>query len=164
MRKLDNMNMVMPCLLDRLIDDQPHVRSGENKEIFTARYLKNAILRDLIFLLNSKSKSSTGEFTKFPEVESSVLNYGIDDLCGLSFEGVDLRLLEQSIKNSIIQFEPRLDPETLEISLFRSDKEKSMSSFEVVIKGTIIATPVPEELLVHSVVDAESGRFELWNK
>ncbi|NOY76011.1 MAG: type VI secretion system baseplate subunit TssE [Kiritimatiellaeota bacterium] len=164
MRKLENMSMVMPCLLDRLVDDQPHVRSGENKDIFTARYLKSAILRDLIWLLNSKSKTSTGEFSKFPEVGSSVLNFGIDDLCGFSYEGTDLKVLEQTIKDSIIQFEPRLDPETLIVRLFRPKDGSSMSSFEVEISGTIIATPMPEELIIHSTVDAESGRFELWDK
>lgn len=156
--------MVMPCLLDRLVDDQPHVRSGENKDIFTARYLKTAILRDLIWLLNSKSKTSTGELSKFPEVESSVLNFGIEDLCGVSYEGADLNELEQSIKSSIIRFEPRLDPETLSVSLFRPKEGGTMSSFEVQISGTIIATPVPEELILHSLVDAESGRFELWER
>ena len=164
MRKIENVSMVMPCLLDRLVDDQPHVRSGENKDIFTAKYLKSAILRDLIWLLNSKSKSSTGELSKFPEVESSVLNFGIDDLCGFSYEGADLNLLQQSIKDSIIRFEPRLDPETLVVRLFRPEDGSSMSSFEVEISGTIIATPVPEELIIHSLVDAESGRFELWDR
>jgi type VI secretion system protein ImpF len=164
MNRQENIRSVLPCLLDRLVDDQPHVRTSENKDIFTAKYLKTAILRDLIWLLNSKSKNSTGEYSKFPEVETSVLNYGIDDLCGFSYEGADLQLLEESIKNAIIRFEPRLAPETLVIKLSRPRDDSSMSSLEVDISGTIIATPVPEELIIHSLVDAESGRFELWDR
>lgn len=90
-----------PSLLDRLTDKKPD-------EPRQPRTLMDVVLRDLPWLLNAKNLVSDEELEQYPHVASSVLNYGLPDIAGISLAGLDLRTLEKSIAKAIIAFEPRI--------------------------------------------------------
>lgn len=151
----------MPCLLDRLIDDRPHMPAEDDiHRTFSVAQLRASILRDLSWLLNTRTKLP-GEYRKdFPILSRSVLNYGLDDICGRDYDNYDLKKLEQEIRSLIVMFEPRIMPDSIGVDVHRTDEDRP-TSFMLEIRGTIHLLPVPEKLLVRTMVDTESGQVEL---
>lgn len=112
--KLSYAGQVFPCLIDRLIGFPIRHSSVGFREAFCA---------DLEWLLNApadrflkKDESRSNQLDGFPEVARSVLNFGIPDICGKSFEDADLKRLEKQIKEAIYNFEPRVVPDTLRVT------------------------------------------------
>lgn len=104
---------VFPSLIDRLIGFPIRRSPVGFIEAFCTdlEWLLNAPADR--FLKNDESKSN--QLDDFPEVARSVLNFGIPDLCGQSFEDDDLRWLEKRIEEAVYNFEPRVVPDTLSV-------------------------------------------------
>ncbi len=98
MAELTPSERLQPCLLDRLTDDEPGktVESRE-KRVFTTRQMRRAVLRDLSWLLNTARKLDPETDSEAPEVATSVLNYGVPDLCGVTSSGIDLAGLRRTL-------------------------------------------------------------------
>src|SRR5579884_1202785 len=100
---------LLPSVLDRLIDREPHIRSeAESARAQSYRELKEAVRRDLEWLLNTRR---TPEEVPSPtsELARSVYNYGLPDFSNAALNVPDdrrriARLMEMTIAN----FEPRL--------------------------------------------------------
>jgi type VI secretion system protein ImpF len=151
---------LQPALLDRLTDDEPDKRSEppESATMSRAR-LRNAVLRDLAWLLNVSNIESEVDLAGYPAVKVSVLNFGVDALSGRRVADVDWQDLELSIRDAIIAFEPRVLPGTLEvrgINTAPSLDHHNVLSFE--IRGQLWSIPDPLELMLRSNLDLESGQ------
>jgi len=159
--RLTTKDRFLPCLIDRLTDDEPHVKNEEKNvyKVFSIQQLRKAILRDVINLLNSKSKIPAQDLQAFEEISSSVLNYGLEDICGKSYYSTSLQELEESIRTAVIKFEPRINKENLQVKVIQANKDKTYSSFAVEIHGMVNVYPLTEELLIRSEVDLETGNF-----
>ena len=155
-------DMLQPALLDRLTDDAPN-RGEETRDhrVLSMARLRVAILRDLDWLLNAGSLEPTGVLKNFPLVRESVLNYGTPDLTGLTTSGVNPRKLAASIREAIIRFEPRIDPESLDIRVEMNDEAGTRHRLSILIDGLLWATPAPEHLLLRTELDLESGHYRL---
>jgi type VI secretion system protein ImpF len=148
---------VHPCLLDRLTDDEPASREeGRAQRVVSVQRYRAGVLRDLAWLFSTSAhlpvEGTRREFRigDFPEVERSVLNYGIRHLFGLA--APDMRALEDSLYNAICVFEPRIIRDTLSV---RATMENQLVSFE--IKGDLWANPIPEKLYIKTRIDIEEG-------
>ena len=77
------MERLQPSLLDRLTDDAPGERkeSAAHRVIDLAR-LRQIILRDLEWLLNTSNSESERDYEATPHAAASTLNYGIRELTG----------------------------------------------------------------------------------
>lgn len=159
--KVTTKDRFLPCLLDRLIDDHPQVKKDEQfiYKVYSVKQLRKAILRDLVSLLNSKSKIPVTEFKNYDEVGRSVLNYGLEDICGKSFYSTSLATLEENIKQAIINFEPRISKESLSVKVRKANEDRTFSSFLVEIHGVINVYPLSEEIVLRSELDIETGNF-----
>src|SRR5262245_18395767 len=106
-----------PSLLDRLTDHSPEERRESIEAAAqTGLQLKECVRRDLAWLLNTIHMSATdGSLDDFPEVSRSVLNFGIPDLAGQTLSGLDAGKLERSLKEVILQYEPRLLRRTVQL-------------------------------------------------
>jgi type VI secretion system protein ImpF len=102
--------VVMPSILDRLLDDRPKESIESDAAMrFDLRQFKQAVARDLDALLNSRCVDLHDEIERFPHARSSVLNFGIIDLSSLSLLDPDDRaLLRDRIRITIERHEPRL--------------------------------------------------------
>ena len=151
---------LQPALLDRLTDHEPDKASeSADAVIMTRARLRDAVLRDLAWLLNTANLESQGDLAAFPAVRSSVLNFGIAALAGRRVANIDWQDLELSIKNAIIAFEPRVLPDTISvrgISGASTADHHNVLKFE--IRGQLWAVPYPLELLLQSNLDLESGQ------
>lgn len=148
---------VHPCLLDRLIDDEPAGKvESRGARVVSVQTYRAGVLRDLTWLFSTSAhlpvEGTKNEFRigDFPEVERSVLNYGIRHLFGLT--APDMGALEESLYEAICLFEPRIIKDTLSVRAFMQNQ---IVSFE--IKGDLWANPIPEKLYIKTQIDIEAG-------
>lgn len=150
-----------PSLLDRLTDDAPDQVSAEPESRSIRRnQLRQGVLRDLIWLLNTV-RPEDGVFDALPEVQDSVLNFGLPALSGQSLATLDSREMERAIHDAIVRFEPRIDPATLKVSLVRSSDLTHHHQIGFEIRGQLWSYPYPVDLLLKTQLDVECGEFRL---
>jgi type VI secretion system protein ImpF len=160
MAELTPSERLQPCLLDRLTDDDPaRPTESRDRRVFTTRQLREAVLRDLSWLLNTAQRMGTEESESNPDVYSSVLNYGVPDLTGMTTGGLDLVTLEKTIARAIRAFEPRIMPETLRVTAALDEKSMSGKALVFEVRGDLWAQPVPEPLYLKTEVDLETGQY-----
>ena len=162
MAELTPMDRLQPCLLDRLTDDEPEV-SGESrdKRIVSLQRYKNAVLRDLEMLLNSKRHPLHDNIYEFSEAARSVLNFGILDICGTPVLNAKPTEIESHVKEAIIYFEPRISQRTLTVRMISPLDSEYIRSISFEIEAELWAQPLPDRLFVKTEVDLETGHYKL---
>jgi type VI secretion system protein ImpF len=154
---------LQPALLDRLADNEPEkkLEAREDRVMSTAR-LRQAVLRDLAWLFNTTRLGGSEDFAGFPFAEHSVVNFGLPALSGETASTLDIIELEQSIRQAIVDFEPRIDPASLQVEAVVTDLQLDRHNvISVQIRGVLWAYPVPLELLLRTDVDLETGQVEI---
>ena len=63
----------LPCLIARLVDDEPHNRVERNPQLFTMEQLKKNVLRNVTMILNSSPRRLESDFPCSETVRDSVL-------------------------------------------------------------------------------------------
>ncbi len=159
MAELSLEERLQPSLIDRLTDDEPSSREeARAMRVMSVNRLKRSVLRDLAWLLNCGSLSTTEDLSEYPEVEKSVLNYGIADMAGASISSANVTALERRIKEAIILFEPRIVADTLRVSITADREAMSIRALHFSIEGQLWAQPLPVSLYVSTEMDLETGR------
>lgn len=155
---------LQPALLDRLTDDAPDNRQPEPREarvINKARF-RTAILRDLAWLLNATRMANADELAGLPQVESSVINYGLPALSGETASTVDVLALQDRVRQAILFYEPRILSHTLEVhALFSESDMHQHNVVSIEIRGSLWAHPIPLELLLRTDLDLETGEVRI---
>ncbi len=148
----------LPCLLDFLTDREPDKKTESIRNMFRSQTeFRNTVLHDLGWLLNTPSREQTRAYRDFPEVEKSVLNYGVLDLCGKTVGELDIGLLERSLLESILNFEPRIIRTGLSVKAVGNVNSKTPTTIGFEIKGQIWGNPYPENFLIKTLIDLETG-------
>ena len=164
MNKSPQIEKVQPCLLDRLVDEHPETRTETTgRGISLSRY-RQGVLRDIEWLLNSKSRLEDEGFADFPEVEVSVLNFGMSDPAGKSTDKTTISLIERNIATALLRFEPRIIPNSLVVKLIETSSRAATSSPNVLafsITGELWASPMNEQLHLKTEIDLETGKCRL---
>jgi type VI secretion system protein ImpF len=162
MAELTPMERLQPCLLDRLTDDEPEVKQeSRDRRITSLRKYKRAVLRDLAMLLNSKTNPTGDEIYEFTEAASSVLNYGILDLCGATISAIRPAEFEAQVKQAILRFEPRISQKQLSVRVASPEDPQHIRTLSFEIEGELWAQPLPDHLYVKTEVDLETGHHKL---
>jgi len=147
-----NAPMRLP-LLDRLLDDEPKIKSEApmTRSISLAR-LKTAVRRDLENLLNTRR---TPDLIPEGSVEilRSVYYYGLPDITSMpaNFLYEQTKLL-QSIETAVTTFEPRLDG--VRVSLVPVAGQSRVLRF--VIDGMLRIDPLPEHVVYDASIELTS--------
>lgn len=157
------LDRLQPALLDRLRDDAPDQRTeAKEARVLNRHQLREAVLRDLSWLLNAMRPPARDGIAAWPEVENSVVNYGMPCFSGETASSLDITDLERAIRDSLIRFEPRIIPGTLEVSTEQLENVLDWHNvISVRISAQIWAQPVPLELLLRTELDLESGLVEV---
>src|SRR5215204_7379113 len=89
---------LQPCLFDRLIDDEVQKKEeGRHAKVISLSEYQKAVLRDIRWLLNCSSHIEGEGIDEFPDVQSSVFNFGIPSLSGLGLGGMNIEELEAAV-------------------------------------------------------------------
>lgn len=161
--ELSPQERLQPALLDRLLDNEPEKKiEPREARVMTKAQLRQAVLRDLAWLFNTTKLSSDDALENFPFVKRSVINFGLPSLSGETASTLDIIALERSIKQAILDFEPRIAPSTLRVEAFATDSQLDRHNIiSVRITGELWAYPVPLELMLRTDVDLETGQVEI---
>lgn len=163
MAELAPMERLQPALLDRLTDDAPE-RKQESREarVITSQRLRAAVIRDLGWLLNATRPLQGVAWDDAPHAERSVINYGLPALSGETASTLDIGGLESRLRRAIVDFEPRIDPATLQVrALATQDLLDHHNQIQFEIHGQLWAQPVPIEMLLRTEVDLETGQVDV---
>jgi type VI secretion system protein ImpF len=154
---------LQPALLDRLTDDEPHKKlEPREARLLSRSRLRQAVLRDLAWLFNATRLDADTDLSKAPLARRSVVNFGLPALSGKTATSLDATDLTRAIRQSILDFEPRILPGTLQIrTLLEAGSLDHHNVIGVEIRGQLWAQPVPLELLVRTEIDLETGRVEI---
>ncbi len=155
------MEKIQPCLLDRLTDNSPERKEeSSNERVVSITRYREGVLRDLRWLLSASRHSDDEDLQFYPAIKSSTLNYGIRSLCGRMADSVGDGQLEQEVARAIELFEPRIDPATLVVEMKVDPDSKAKNELMIEIRGDLWARPMPEELLVKTKIDLETGELQ----
>lgn len=158
MPELTLQERLQPSLLDRLTDDDPQrQQEARSERVISMRRLREGVLRDLGWLLNTSNLTSVHDLALFPQVAQSVLNYGVPDLTGLTVSSVNVVELERVIRQAILRFEPRLLPHTVRVRVVTSDEHMSHNALTFFIEAQLWAQPLPLQMFLKTEIDLELG-------
>ena len=161
MADLTPTDRLQPCLLDRLTDDDPSSkRESRDRRVFGLRQIRESVLRDLSWLLNTGARFDVEDLPDAPGVRGSVVNYGVRDLCGMTASGLDLTELERAIREAMLRFEPRVLPDSIRVRATKSIDDTG-NVLMIEIAGDLWAQPVPEPLYVRTELDLETGGYNV---
>ena len=152
----------VPSLMDRLTERSPTdvssatLERGELPEL----KIKEAICRDLGWLLNTTSLAATTDLSRWPQVRRSVLNFGVNVFSGRYIGNPDAPQIAATIKRSIETFEPRLRRETLRVNAISGDDGYDQREIRVSIEAEYVDHGQLHQLTINLRIDAETGRLQ----
>jgi type VI secretion system protein ImpF len=152
-----NRDRINPSLLDRLTDEAPGESSQRSASV-TLSELRKTVLRDLNWLFNASQLLDAEEAEAWPLVRKSVVNYGLPPLSGTTASGLDLKRLERALRQAILDFEPRILPDSVSVKAVMDRELDHHNIVSLQIEALLWAQPVPVELLLRTQFDLESGQ------
>jgi len=153
---------LQPSLLDRLTDEEPaQTEETREKRVLSLSRLRQSVLRDLGWLLNATALEAVQDLGELPHVARSVLNYGMPSLSGVAASGIDVHGLERRLKQAIVDFEPRLLPQSLKVKVITAKDEMNVNALSFLIEADLWAQPLPTHLYIRSVLDLETGHVDI---
>lgn len=158
MAELTQKERLQPSLLDRLTDHAPLERNeSRDARVLSLQRLRECVLRDLGWLLNTENSEAVLELEHFPAARDSVINFGIPGVAGSTASGLDLKKLEAQVTAAIASFEPRILKESLRVRAVYSFELMSRKTLIFDINAELWAQPVPIQMYLRTELDLETG-------
>ncbi|HEY5289705.1 MAG TPA: type VI secretion system baseplate subunit TssE [Caulobacteraceae bacterium] len=117
----------------------PHI------ERFNERALRATVMRELNWILNTTSLESVDDLDPYPEVKTSVLNYGVRDLAGKTLTRSVIQSRAKQIRDAIRAFEPRMDPAQLEVEAIPAPERENAVTYVIRSDVTSAVQAMPVE-------------------
>ena len=153
---------LQPSMLDRLTDHNPEKKKESTaQQSMSQKEFKDAVIRDLGWLLNSVSLDVVVDLEPYPEVKHSVLNYGLPDISGHTSSTVNVKTIERSLIQAIRDFEPRIIRNSLRVKVHSDPSDMSHNSLVFEIEGAVFCQPSPFQIVLQSELDLECGEFKV---
>jgi type VI secretion system protein ImpF len=160
--QLPAQDQLQPALLDRLTDEEPDKKLEPRlQRVISKRRLREAVLRDLAWLFNTTRLDANMDPATLPYARRSVINFGLPALSGQTASSLEVPDLERAIRQAILDFEPRILPESLQVRALETDAMDHHNVIGVQITGQLWAQPLPLELLLRTEIDLETGQVEV---
>ena len=162
MARVPPQDRLQPSLLDRLTDDEPSQKTeGRDRRYLSMQDLRQCVLRDLAWLLNTGNLDTIEDLDAYPLVAESTLNYGIPHLAGSQLSRIEAPDMERRLREAIKRFEPRILRDSVQIKLDVDESSMTHNAVTFVIEGMLWAEPVPWHLYLKTEADLEMGTFSL---
>lgn len=158
MSRIDNEIRITPSVLDRLLDDRPEeTRETPASRQTSLRLLKNAVRRDLEWLMNTR-REPEGSLDDLPEVSRSLAAFGLPDFTSANvFTSEGREGLRQRVEMSIRVFEPRL--EGVRVALEKVEENDRSVHFR--IEAQLRVEPAPEPVVFDTMLQVGSGEVRV---
>jgi len=135
-------------------------RSKERRIGTDEHTLRRHLTADLASLMNTINLDAIVDLEDTPYVAKSVINFGFGDMSTANDSLFARQQISNLIRETLIQHEPRLIPESIEITveIDEEDKDQRMS-FD--IQAEMVATPVDIPLSFIAEVDMGAGKLQM---
>jgi type VI secretion system protein ImpF len=169
---------INPTLFDKLVADldiddlrdDPKVGEGQASRAATRRLypilkierfneaaLRATVLRELNWILNTTNLGSIQNLKLYPEVATSVLNYGVPDMAGKLLQRRAIETRAREIKQAIRRFEPRIAPQRLDVTATAKDAKPNAVTFVIRADVTSAVMALPVEFKTDVEIDTGSA-------
>jgi type VI secretion system protein ImpF len=129
--------------------------------VLSLRKLRQSVLRDMAWLLNSVNLEAVEDLEPYPFVAKSVLNFGMPDLSGKTASGIDAETVERLLLEAVWDFEPRILKNSVRIRIRLNEDQMNRNAMVFDIEGDLWAQPVPIRMFLKSEVDLETGTVRI---
>jgi len=144
-------------ILDRLLDSDPRVASEPVRDRLSVRQIKDAVVRDLEKLLNTRRQILVPP-PEYHEVHNSLFMYGLQDFTMKNPASPMVKQqLRQVIERTISRFEPRLKNVTVQIEA----AGQNARDLRFRITAMLIMEPITEPVIFDTYFDVSRGDFKI---
>ena len=158
MTELTQQERLQPSLLDRLMDDEPAItQESRSQRVLSIKQLREGVIRDLVWLLNTGNLEEVQDISKYNQISNSVINFGTSSLTGSTKSNLNVNRVEAIIRQAIIDFEPRINAETVKVHVIVDKEKMSDNAVQFEIEGELWAHPIPLQLYMKTEIDLESS-------
>lgn len=133
---------------------------GSKREGISEEALRNHLRQDLTVLLNTVNLASAMSLDDTPHVRRSIVNYGLSDLSNLSEAALASDEVIRCIRETLLAYEPRLLPDTLEINVL-SQADQLDRCLRLHISGELLSDPIDFSLEVEAELETGAGKLHL---
>jgi type VI secretion system protein ImpF len=131
-------------------------RRRPTRFLISEEILRAEVGRDLDTLMNTVALSSTVDLEDFPDIASSILNFGIADVARRTTQDGDLEQVGDELSEAIRRFEPRLDPATVTVE--RDEiVDNGIGRIRFRIRADLLCSPLPVPVEFVADLESESG-------
>ena len=149
-------------LLDRLTDRSAERRGAAEVDPSAPSRLRDALLRDLGWLLNTANLEADVDFGAYPHARRSVVNFGISALAGVRMSEVEWEDIERTLRAAIVDFEPRICARSLQVRCLSESGPRAIGNvLSLLIQGEVISPDRATAFSFRSEIDLESGHISL---
>ncbi|HMP55117.1 MAG TPA: type VI secretion system baseplate subunit TssE [Novosphingobium sp.] len=124
-------------------------------ERFNEEALRATVRRELAWLLNTTGFEAGNDLSDYPQVRTSVLNYGVPDLAGKAISSRSVLQRAREIRQAIQAFEPRIDPASLEVEA--SDRIERDNALTFVIQADVRSAVRAVPIKLRTDIEADSA-------
>lgn len=140
----------------------------DNGIVVNSDVLREAVRRDIEMLFNIERFEADFLLTEresvdfenpseliadFPNVRSSVVNYGVPSFAGKLDTSFDNDQLAKELREVVQNFEPRFKRDSVRVKVITSRK----TGMRIEIDGVLMLSPVPERLRLTTSIDLDNG-------
>lgn len=156
MARTDNEVRITLSVLDRLVDYEPEkTREAAATRTNTLRQLKDAVKRDLEWLLNTRQTADELP-PEMKEINRSLAAYGLPDFSNASVKSpADRTRICRALENVISIFEPRLT----EVAVVLEPERENERALHFRIDAQLDVEPTPEPITFDTVLQLSSGQY-----
>ncbi|MDR7115398.1 type VI secretion system baseplate subunit TssE [Caulobacter sp. BE254] len=122
-------------------------------ERFNEAALRATVLRELNWILNTTQFGAIQNLKPYPEVATSVLNYGVPDMAGKLLQRRAVENRAREIKQAIRRFEPRISPQRLDVTATAKDAKPNAVTFVIRADVTSAVMALPVEFKTDVEID-----------
>jgi type VI secretion system protein ImpF len=130
------------------------------RRLLSRQRLRECVHRDLGWLFNSMSLDAEQDLTPYPEVERSVVNYGMPSFAGRAASSLDPMQAAERLRRAVEAFEPRLRDvrvRPLQAAGGEAQEPARDGTLEFTIEAELWGQPVPQQMTLRTRIDTLSG-------
>ena len=135
-------------------------RSQQRRDGVNEAQLRMHLEADLASLLNTIQLDSAVSLDDVPHVRDSIANYGFRDLSGISVAEMNTHRMVDTIKQSLINHEPRLTRESIDVTISGAEGN-SRQRLSISVSAELVGDPVDIPLDFDAEVDVGAGKLKM---
>lgn len=138
------------------------LRAKQRREGVSEDVLRAHLEADLSALLNTIELEAAVSLEDSPHIRKSILNYGFRDLSSISPAELNTSGMVDSIRRSLLNHEPRLVPETLQVRILEADGSTGQR-LSIAVEAELMSDPVDIPIDFDAEVDLGAGKLKMSN-